>query len=450
MIPIVIVCFNNHEYVKNMISCIERINKNYLSNIVILDNNSQRKETLEFLRSTKLRTFLNTSNKGPWVTPHNNAELYNQLPQRFILTDPDLELNPDMPEHFIEDMVLLSDRYPWASKIGLALDISDYELFFQGIYTDNKTIQEHELQFWNNRIDDSEFSLYKAPLDTTFCLVNKGLIDHPNNHIRIAGNFTCKHLPWYRKNKVLSVYQNYILAKQNSNISTTSSLIVKGIEQDYVPVIKNDQLLLFRNNNSDKNLDFWKHKFTNWEHDTFRIFDVFLHPTKTCIDIGGWIGTTCIYASRKSKDVVVVEADPLSYKDLVSNCELNDCTNVRAVHKAIFKESGKQITIEGNNESISQLRFNGSGHPVDTISMYDIGVDFSNVSLIKVDIEGSEEFILDDLVNIHKTYNIPLYVSFHYQFFTDKNLDRFTCLTEEQKHTIRTIDFPSILFMQTQ
>jgi len=78
------------------------------------------------------------------------------------------------------------------------------------------------------------------------------------------------------------------------------------------------------------------------------------------------------------------------------------------------------------------------------IQKYQINV--SEISLIKVDIEGGEEHILDDLINIHKKYNITLYVSFHYTWWTDKNLDRFTFLSENIKNRIISYPFISILF----
>ena len=70
----------------------------------------------------------------------------------------------------------------------------------------------------------------------------------------------------------------------------------------------------------------------------------------------------------------------------------------------------------------------------------------NDISLIKVDIEGGEEFILNDLYNIHKTYNSPLYVSFHYDWWKDKNLNRFDFLTEHHKNNILNNPFISILF----
>ena len=105
---------------------------------------------------------------------------------------------------------------------------------------------------------------------------------------------------------------------------------------------KNKEVLFIENNKNDINLNFWKNIFPQWENETFDIFDRFLQKDKIFIDIGGWIGTTCIYSSRKSKYVYVVEADYMSCVDLSNNCKIN-CDNVTIISNAIFNESNKTM-----------------------------------------------------------------------------------------------------------
>jgi hypothetical protein len=73
-------------------------------------------------------------------------------------------------------------------------------------------------------------------------------------------------------------------------------------------------------------------------------------------------------------------------------------------------------------------------------------IKYNDISLIKVDIEGGEEFILNDLYDIYSRYHIPMYISFHYSWWKDTNLNRFSFLTEEQKSTIIRDPFISLLF----
>jgi hypothetical protein len=126
-------------------------------------------------------------------------------------------------------MVELASKYG-TSKIGFALDISHPEEFLEGPYVETLTIAEHEAQFWLHRIPDPEFELYRAPIDTTFCLVNKRVYDHGSRHIRIAGDFTAKHLPWYKAAPLYSL-REIALQTGDTRISTTGKLIRRTYEQ---------------------------------------------------------------------------------------------------------------------------------------------------------------------------------------------------------------------------
>jgi FkbM family methyltransferase len=215
-----------------------------------------------------------------------------------------------------------------------------------------------------------------------------------------------------------------------------------------------------RDDNSWNELDWW-HTYGTWENETFDIFDRYLDKDKTFIDIGGWIGTTCIYASKKSKDVYVVEADKCSIKRLTENCQLN-CNNVTVINKAIYSKDCEEIYFGKNkirsdsilNDSMSQIyeddddRSRGDCYPIETITISSLIKQYNihNISLIKVDIEGGEEFILDDLYFIKKELGIKLYISFHYSWWKNKNLRRFSFLNDEQIQAIVDNPFISILF----
>jgi hypothetical protein len=73
----------------------------------------------------------------------------------------------------------------------------------QGVYQKGLTIYDWENQFWEKKIQkETEFDLYIAPIDTTFSLFNK---KYKNNFcIRVGGDMTCKHLPYYRYNKIMN------------------------------------------------------------------------------------------------------------------------------------------------------------------------------------------------------------------------------------------------------
>jgi hypothetical protein len=66
--------------------------------------------------------------------------------------------------------------------------------------------------------------------------------------------------------------------------------------------------------------------------------------------------------------------------------------------------------------------------------------------LVKVDIEGGEEMILDELWKIKTTYNVPVYVAFHLNWWENKNLSRFQFLSADQQNHINSNPFCEILF----
>jgi len=461
-IPIIIISYNNYKYVENTLNQILNINKEYYDNIQILDNCSYCLETINFLKNTNVKVIYNNNNNGPWIFPWENSHIYNILPEKYILTDPDLEFNKNIPKNFIEVLSNLSDKYK-CNRVGFALDISDFEKMYKFTYADDKNIYDYELRFWENKIDDNDYELYNAGIDTTFCLINKQYVSNDNsNCLRIAGNFTTKHLPWYETNHVYSVYENYLLCKKQTNISSISTKILSFIDNEYLTIIKNDEQFLIKNSENDINLNFWKNTYTDWEKETFIIFDKYLDVNKIFIDIGGWIGTTSMYGSRKSKYVYCIEADKESFNDISLNMQTNCKNNYKIINKAIYNindiliKFGKNKFLNNSkmNDSTSQIYDNDDSvddcYLINTITIESIindnKIKTNEISLIKVDIEGGEEYILNDLYNIHKKYNIPLYISFHYEWWKNKNLDRFDFLTKIQKDNIVKCPFVSMIF----
>ena len=61
-------------------------------------------------------------------------------------------------------------------------------------------IWDWEAQFWAHPLEGGPDPIYKASLDTTFAVYNKKYFDPASflEGVRIAGRYTCRHLPWYR------------------------------------------------------------------------------------------------------------------------------------------------------------------------------------------------------------------------------------------------------------
>jgi len=195
-IPIVVIAYNNLFFVRKFIDQL----KKYDNPIILFDNKSTYEPLLEYYKEIKkelgskidIRLMDNNYGSGVYMTFNHT------LPSIFILSDPDLELNPRMPKNFSEIFLELSNKYQ-AYKIASALDISEPEkLLTCENYSGNKSIYDWETQYWKVRVPDDTYELYNAghPMDTTFCLINNNY--SKENKIRIAGDFTAKHLPWYK------------------------------------------------------------------------------------------------------------------------------------------------------------------------------------------------------------------------------------------------------------
>jgi Glycosyl transferase family 2 len=250
-VPILIICYNNYKYVDNMIKQLIKINPNLKDDIYIVNNSSTCEETIKYLDNADTKIIQNNSNNGPWISRFVNTHIYDEMPNHFILTDADLQINPELPYNFVEILVNLSIKHD-AHKIGFALDISDFNKMYQGNYAgDNVTIYDWEKQYWEKKVlEETEYELYSAEIDTTFCCINKSYNDFYRQY-RIGGVFTAKHIPWYIDNKFYSLLEIYNYSINAKEISTISRLVIPYVENNFLKVYKNNELFLISRNDND-------------------------------------------------------------------------------------------------------------------------------------------------------------------------------------------------------
>jgi hypothetical protein len=158
-------------------------------------------------------------NQGPRDMFLDSKNLLS-LPEYFCVTDPDLELNPSLPEDFICELISLTEKHR-VRKAGFALDISDWskmrhEKFRIGAA--DYQIWEWEAQFWKNPVGFTSTGdeVYSAALDTTFAVYNKRFFDPADQlkGVRVGGKFACRHLPWYKDRIVPQEEEAFYRASQ--------------------------------------------------------------------------------------------------------------------------------------------------------------------------------------------------------------------------------------------
>lgn len=222
-LPVLIICFNNHEFVANTIAQLRRLK---VEDIVVIDNASNWDKTRAWLDTLDCRVIRNQENLGHlcWARP----EIFDTLPDKFCVTDPDLQFHPELPADFLQVMCALSDRYK-AMKVGFALDLSDSEQMFQ--YPDyhlGKSIVEWESQFWKQRVPGEALPLYLAEVDTTFHVFNKH--GFAQRQLRVAGAYTAKHLPWYRTNALIPPERMTMIYRHATRVSTIARFHMRAHE----------------------------------------------------------------------------------------------------------------------------------------------------------------------------------------------------------------------------
>lgn len=183
-----------------------------------------------------------------------------------------------------------------------------------------------------------------------------------------------------------------------------------------------------------------------WESDTFNIIDKFSDEYATALDIGAWIGPISIYLSRKFYKVISIEADKVAAKALKNNISDNDISNIDLIEKVFFNDSLAEVYFgqneknsEGFGDSTSQSRtspIHDSDYKLGTITFKEIVEKYKEerISFVKVDIEGGEENILEDLFKYSKVFNWNVWISFHYAWWKNKDLNRFQHILKNVKN----------------
>jgi hypothetical protein len=402
-IPIIIPCFNNYIYVENTIKQLEQINPELTKSVIILNNSSTDTRTIEYFANLSGIKIINNPNNGPWISPTKNPHIYRILPEKFIITDPDLEFNKDLPKDFINILSELSDQYK-ITRIGFAIRIDDFDLMYQDPdYLFGLNIFQWENQNYNPDVkihEEHRYQLYRTGIDTTFCLVNKKYIED-NSCIRVGGNFTCRHLPFYIRDDLLNTYQKYLYWSTTiNNLSTIAKLYKKYIETNYEIIHADTECILI--NKNDKNLLFWK-EYPIINKDIFPILNKYLNIKKTFIEINTGINNLSVYAGKKSSNVYTI--DPLVLPDYYfANIYKDNCDNI------------KFISNPNNN----------------LIGLLEQMTKSNEISIINIDIGGNEQYILEELFEFNKKYSIPIMIKFYFDLWVLTNNEKYSYIPRNQ------------------
>lgn len=195
--PIIINNFNRLGSTKKMVEDLEDLG---YSNIHIIDNSSTYSPLLDWYSTLSL-PIERTHNHGSLALWNSGYINKFKIGEWIAYTDSDLELNPQTPKGFVNRLIETSKHYN-IPKCGLALSLD-----FPTSTEYGRAVKEWERKFWEIKL---EANVYRAQIDTTFAVFQVGT-PFQYEALRIAGNYTARHIPWETDWDNLSEEEEYFL-----------------------------------------------------------------------------------------------------------------------------------------------------------------------------------------------------------------------------------------------
>jgi FkbM family methyltransferase len=129
---------------------------------------------------------------------------------------------------------------------------------------------------------------------------------------------------------------------------------------------------------------------------------------ETAIDVGAWIGDSSVSLSKKFKNIMAFEPNPIVFECLIKNLKGRNIQNVTLFNVGLSNMDRKQklifpistgsawiSKIEANQEKITTINTR-------TLDSFNI---FKDVDFIKIDVDSHEGFLLEGSKNFFKKNN---------------------------------------------
>ncbi|MGA7180848.1 MAG: FkbM family methyltransferase [Thiobacillaceae bacterium] len=145
-----------------------------------------------------------------------------------------------------------------------------------------------------------------------------------------------------------------------------------------------------------------------YEPPTARVIAELLEPGETFIDVGANSGFFTLLASRRvgpAGRILSFEPVPSMHKRLLENIALNDMKNVSVQTVALSNAEGTLPLFEGpeGHKGISSLRHidnSAATIEVKTMPLDKFRDTISTVTLVKIDVEGAEQLVLEGMAKM--------------------------------------------------
>jgi FkbM family methyltransferase len=169
---------------------------------------------------------------------------------------------------------------------------------------------------------------------------------------------------------------------------------------------------------NEKEASFWnKYVEGKWEPQTLD----FLVKNKRngyFLDLGSWIGPISLLMSKHYEKVISVDFDPVALEHFKQNIEQNKIDNIETINVGLSNKKGSVRLNEdffGSSETSLFYANEKEGREVKLIRFKELvdSIEKEKISFIKIDIEGGEFKILNDVYKFIGKNKTMVLVSYH-------------------------------------
>lgn len=161
---------------------------------------------------------------------------------------------------------------------------------------------------------------------------------------------------------------------------------------------------------------------------------------RTIIDAGANIGLATLFFLHNNKNafLISIEADPNTFRYLKKNIEINNFSHrVQLLNVVLSRSSAKTLNfyssgrLGGLMSSLNQKRSNGKKIIVENKKLSLITKKYEKIDVLKLDVEGAETEILDDLNMSKELQKIDSFlIEYHHNLNTETKLSNFLSVLE--------------------
>ncbi|NTV48338.1 MAG: FkbM family methyltransferase [Geobacteraceae bacterium] len=172
---------------------------------------------------------------------------------------------------------------------------------------------------------------------------------------------------------------------------------------------------------------FWK-EFSQqmWEPYTYELMRKCLKADSVYVDVGTWVGPTILYAAELGvRKIYGIEANPLTFNLLTDTISYNECLfDVVLTNNCVTDKDGVNVSFGGktgeDTSSASSIRGDCWSVESTTLLGYIKRHNITKIDFLKIDIEGAETFIINDLIELSTLPQLTISLSLHPPMWEDR------------------------------